>query len=52
MTREEAAYILDPDTTREALAPYAYDPQRRVAVVEEACRLAADALRVRPEVDA
>ena len=45
MTHEEAAYILDPDTTREALRPYLYDPERRIKVVEEACRVAAAALR-------
>lgn len=45
MTREEAAYILDPETTREALLPYALDGPMRLAVVEEACRVAVKALR-------
>lgn len=45
MTREEAARILDPETTRKALLPYLYDPERRVKVVEEACRIAVSALR-------
>lgn len=45
MTHEEAARILDPETTREALRPYLYDPERRIKVVEEACRVAAEVLR-------
>lgn len=45
MTKDEAARILDPDTTREALAAYAYDPEQRIRVVEEACRIAARELR-------
>lgn len=45
MTREEAAYILDPETTREALLPYALDGPMRLAVVEDACRVAVKALR-------
>lgn len=45
MTREEAAYILDPETTRTALAPYAYDPDRRLAVVREAHKVAVESLR-------
>ena len=45
MTREEASHILNPDTTREALAPYAYDPEQRIKIVEEACRVAVAALR-------
>ena len=45
MTKEEAARILDPATTREALAAYAYDPEQRIRVVEEACRIAARVLR-------
>ena len=49
MTNEEAARILDPDTSREALRPYALDCVARMAVVEEACRLGAAALRERPE---
>lgn len=45
MTNQEAAYILDPETTRQALAPYALDCQARMAVVNEACAVAAKALR-------
>lgn len=44
MNRIEAARILHPDTTRAALAPYAYDPSRKVKVVEEACLVAASCL--------
>ena len=47
MTHEEAARILDPETSREALRPYLYDPERRIKVVEEACRVAAEVLRNR-----
>lgn len=47
MTNEEAARILDPATSREALRPYALDCVARMAVVEEACRLGAAALRER-----
>lgn len=45
MTNQEAAYILDPETTRQALAPYAMDCKMRMAVVNEACAVAAKALR-------
>ena len=45
MDNKQAAYILDPVTTRQALAPYAYDPAHRIQVVEEACRVAVRALR-------
>ena len=38
MTKEEAARILDPATSAEALRPYALDCVMRMAVVEEACR--------------
>ena len=47
MTNEEAARILDPATSREALRPYALDCVARMAVVEEACRMGAAALRER-----
>lgn len=36
MTNEEAARILDPATSAEALRPYALDCVMRMAVVEEA----------------
>ena len=45
MTNEQAARILDPMTSREALAPYARDGQMRLAVTETACRVAVEALR-------
>ena len=45
MTKEEAARILDPATSAEALRPYALDCVMRLAVVEEACRMGAEALR-------
>lgn len=45
MSNEEAARILDPETSREALAPYAHDCQLRLAVTEEACTVAAKVLR-------
>ena len=47
MTKEEAARILDPATSAEALRPYALDCVMRMAVVEEACRMCAEALRAR-----
>ena len=47
MTTEEAARILDPGTSAEALRPYALDCVMRMAVVEEACRMGAEALRRR-----
>lgn len=45
MTYKEAADILDPDTSREALRPYDYDYQRRLQVVNDACQIAAEVLR-------
>lgn len=45
MTAEEAARILDPKTSREALDCWAYDPEKRLAVCNEACRVAARVLR-------
>ncbi len=45
MTNEQAARILDPATSRDALAPYAQDGQMRLAVTETACRVAVEALR-------
>ena len=47
MTNEEAARILDPATSAEALQPYALDCVMRMAVVEEACRMGTEALRAR-----
>jgi hypothetical protein len=51
MDKREAAYILDPATTRKALMPYAYDGARRIAVVEEACAIAAKELRNAAEIE-
>lgn len=45
MTKEEAARILDPATSAEALRPYALDCVMRMAVVEEACRMGAEVLK-------
>lgn len=45
MTRDEAIRILDPETSRAALLPYAYDQPRRLAMVTEAMRMGAEALR-------
>ena len=45
MTNKEAADILDPKTSRKALMPYATDCQMRMAVVNEACTVAAKVLR-------
>ena len=44
MTYEEAARILDPVTSREALLPYAYDPQYQQMLLRKACVIAANAL--------
>nr|WP_325301923.1 hypothetical protein [uncultured Dysosmobacter sp.] len=44
MNNEEAARILDPETSREALAPYAHDGHLLLAVTEEACTVAAKVL--------
>ena len=54
MTREEAARILDPETTVEALAEIEYyagfsGPTAKVQAVSEACEIAAAALREVPE---
>lgn len=50
MTKEEAARILDPETSYEALLPYALDDQMRMAVITEACEVAARELR-KPDGD-
>lgn len=41
MTELEAIRILDPETSREALLPFAYDQYLKLKTVEEACRIAA-----------
>lgn len=51
MTREEAIKILHPATSREALLPYAYDQPRRLAVITEAMRMGAEALREVPKFE-
>lgn len=38
MTYEEAARILDPETSREALLPYAYDPQYQQMLLRDVWR--------------
>lgn len=45
MTCEEAANILDPETSYKALEPWRLDCTARYAVAEEACRVAAKVLR-------
>lgn len=45
MTKAEAIRILDPETSREALAPYRLDCELMQAKVEEACRVAVEALQ-------
>jgi len=47
MTKAEAARILDPETSYEALQPYDYD--ERLELCEEACLIAADVLREQAE---
>lgn len=47
MTINEAIRILDPETSKEALQPYAYDSHQRHKVVETACRVATTELRKR-----
>lgn len=52
MTISEAIYILDPQTTRDALRPYDYDPEGRIRIVEDACRVVCAALRAQQEAEA
>lgn len=49
MNYKQAADILDPATSREALLPYAYDPQYQQMLLRDACQLAAQVLRDRDE---
>lgn len=44
MTREEAARILDPETSAEVLREYG-DGNAQIAACDEACRIAAEVLR-------
>ena len=44
MKYEEAARLLDPETSREALLPYAYDPQYQQMLLRKACAMAANVL--------
>lgn len=45
MDYKQAADILDPATSREALMAYAYDPQYQQMLLRDACRIAAQMLR-------
>ena len=45
MTNEEAARILDPATSAEALRPYELDYVMWLVMIEKACRMGAEALR-------
>lgn len=45
MDYKQAADILDPATSREALLPYAYDPQYQQMLLRDACQVAAQVLR-------
>lgn len=45
MMIDEAIRILDPESSKDALLPYAYDSYQRRKVVDEACRVAVDELR-------
>ena len=47
MTREEAARILDPETSRDEL--WKYEADTRIEACNEACRMGADALRAQQE---
>ena len=47
MTKEEAARILDPETTRDEL--WKFDTDERLNACDEACRMGADALREQQE---
>ena len=49
MNYKQAADILDPTTSREALLPYAYDPQYQQMLLRDACQVAAQFLRERDE---
>ncbi len=48
MTAEEVARILGTETSREALDCWAYDLAKRIAVWNEACRVAARVMRAQP----
>ena len=50
ITKDEAARILDPETSREALLPYAFDGAYRLALIRQADRMGADALRYLDEL--
>lgn len=50
MTREEAARILDPETSAEVLREYG-DGNAQIAACDEACRIAADVLLNKPTGD-
>lgn len=44
MKYEEAARLLDPETSREVLLPYAYDPQYQQILLRKACIIATNVL--------
>lgn len=46
MTYEEAAMILDPETSWAELLPCVYDPKRKQTLLQEACKKAAEILRI------
>lgn len=52
MSKEQAARILDPETSLEALKAYAGDCEARLAAIQEACRMGADALQGHIDLDA
>ena len=47
MTREEAARILDPETSRDEL--WKYEADTRIEACNEACRMGDDAIRAKQE---
>lgn len=51
MDYKQAADILDPATSREALLPYAYDPQYQKMLLRDACQVAAGVLRGVPDTN-
>lgn len=51
MNYKQAADILDPATSREALRPYDYDYHRKYQLVEDACQVAAGVLRGVPDTN-
>lgn len=52
MTYEEAAMILDPETSWVELLPCVYDPKRKQTLLQEACKKAAEVLRIFSDISA